>query len=317
MQYLWLRKSPHATRAPVALNLEPTNRCNLRCRFCSYEEGRPTGDMDWNFYESTVDQAARIGVMSINHFLSGEPLLHPRIVDMVRYAAQRGLYTYMHTNATLLTPDLSAALIQAGLQAISFSFDGEDKAVYEANRVGARYEKTLDNILAFLHEKKRIGSHAPFTRIQLIRDQSQLGQERVEQGVDPEFRKLFHGLPLDGFYEIPPFNQRGEKSDLHLPERKQYFPCFHLWNGLAVTWNGKVAGCCADLNARFLIGDLNTQSILDVWHSKAMRSMRQMLIQERYKEVPLCAECSKLWIYDAEELRLPGFLKAAFKNMIT
>ena len=78
-KYLWQKRSPKSTHAPVGINLEPTNKCNLRCRFCSIDPNRETGFMDWDFYCRTVDQASRIGVVSINLYLSGEPLFHPRI----------------------------------------------------------------------------------------------------------------------------------------------------------------------------------------------------------------------------------------------
>jgi MoaA/NifB/PqqE/SkfB family radical SAM enzyme len=315
-KYLWMTGNPASTRAPVALNIEPTNRCNLRCKFCSIDSGREFGDMDWDFFKSKVDEAAEIGVVSINLYLSGEPLLHPRIADMVAYVSEKGLFSYLHTNATPLTRKTAAALIDAGLDSISFSFDGEDKETYEAHRIGAKYERTLENIRGFLEEKKNRGASRPHARIQIIRDMERFDESRITYSPGEDFKALFEGLPLDGFHQITPFNLRGEKEELALPRRKNYFPCFQLWAGMSVSWNGRVAGCCADLNARCIIGDLNTQSILDVWNSEELRRMRELLIKREYGKVPLCARCSYLWTNDAAGFRPWPFIKSLSVDLL-
>jgi radical SAM protein with 4Fe4S-binding SPASM domain len=315
-KYLWRTRRPYSTNAPVALNLEPTNRCNLRCRFCSFDPSREMGDMDWDFFTRTVDQAAAIGVVSINLYLSGEPLLNPRTADMAAYAHAKGLFTYLHTNAVLLTRKVAAALIDSGLDSISFSFDGEDRENYEKNRVGAKYAHTLENIIGFLKMKQEKGKQIPYARIQIIRDAESAAEISNPWEVTPEFRSLFAGLPLDGFHVIPPFNLRGEKTDISLFKEKNYFPCFQLWAGLSVAWNGKVVGCCADLNARHIIGDLNKQSILDVWNTPELRDMRTKLIEGKYKEVPLCSQCSYLWTDEQSGFRPVSFAASMIKDMV-
>ena len=235
---------------------------------------------------------------------------------MVRYASDRRLFTYMHTNATLLTQKLSAELIGAGLDSISFSFDGDNPETYEANRVGAKYDRTLENILGFLREKQKSGGNRPVARIQMIGGAAE-GDACGNGGVSPEFKALFEGLPLDYFHRIPPFNLRGEKTDIDLPRSKEYFPCFQLWAGMSIAWNGKVVGCCADLNARHIIGDLNRQTILEVWNSDALMEMRRLLIAGDYKRVPLCAECSYLVSGSGCGFKPLPFAKGLVKDLIT
>jgi radical SAM protein with 4Fe4S-binding SPASM domain len=312
--YHWLHKSTVSTDAPIALNLEPTNRCNLRCRFCSIDTSRETGFMDWDLFRSLVDQAAQIGVVSINLYLSGEPLLHPRITDMVQYVSDRRLFSYIHTNATLMNRELSGRLIDAGIDSISFSFDGEDKETYEANRIGAKYEKSLENIRNFLLEKHKRNSKTPHTRIQIIREVGPDGNEMPD--IDPDFKELFKGLPLDKYHQIPLQNLRGEKSSFSLPQRMHYFPCFQLWSGLSVSWNGQVVGCCADLNAKFILGDLKTQPVLEVWRSAALQQMRRNLVEGKYESVPLCRECSNLWNDKQIEFSLASFSRSVIKDLL-
>ncbi len=314
-KYLWLNRKIVSTPAPSAINLEPTNKCNLRCRFCSRDFKNESGFMDMGLYRSIVDQAAAIGVISINHYLAGEPLLHSGLVDMIAYASDKRLFTYMHTNATRLNRELSGKLIDAGLDSISFSFDGENAAEYEANRIGAKYEKTLGNIIGFLTEKQKRGTVKPRTRIQFIREVGTAGNDDWNMDISQSFKDIFKGLPLDGFHQIPAENISGEKPEFSRVTT-HYFPCFQLWAGMSVSWDGRVVGCCADLNARFIIGDLREQSILEVWNSEELKDMRRKLIEEKYREVPLCRDCSFLW-HDEPVVYSPfSFFKSMVKDVI-
>ncbi|MGH9810302.1 MAG: radical SAM protein, partial [Terriglobia bacterium] len=56
-------RSPVATRPPVCLYLEVTNRCNLLCTTCprTYEELEPPADMSWELFVSIVDQVPDLG----------------------------------------------------------------------------------------------------------------------------------------------------------------------------------------------------------------------------------------------------------------
>jgi MoaA/NifB/PqqE/SkfB family radical SAM enzyme len=76
----------------------------------------------------------------------GEPLLAPDLIDMVRLAASRGIRVGFNTNATLLWPERSRALVAAGLDWLCISLDGADAATYEAIRDGARFDRVEANV---------------------------------------------------------------------------------------------------------------------------------------------------------------------------
>ncbi|GAF88579.1 unnamed protein product, partial [marine sediment metagenome] len=94
---------------------------------------RKKGYMDWDLFRQVVDEMASHVSMSTLH-IWGEPLLHPRITDMIAYCAQRGLHAEMSTNATLLTPEKSQAILEAGLGTIYLCLDGTTPQTYEKVR---------------------------------------------------------------------------------------------------------------------------------------------------------------------------------------
>src|SRR3974390_501714 len=79
-----------ATRDPVCLYLETTNRCNLLCTTCprTYEELEPPADMSWELFRSIVDKIPNLP-RAVLHGV-GEPMLVKDLPRMVRHLKQRG-----------------------------------------------------------------------------------------------------------------------------------------------------------------------------------------------------------------------------------
>jgi len=73
----------------------------------------------------------------------GEPLLNPRLADLVAHCSSLGMFTGIATNGLSMTADKAKALIDAGLGSIKFSLDGPKEM---HNRLRGRkdaYEKQI------------------------------------------------------------------------------------------------------------------------------------------------------------------------------
>lgn len=127
---------------PINLDIEASMACNLRCPMCPRtvrinekdKKLRESAHFDFALYKRLIDEAAEIGVYAVKLNWLGEPLMNPRIVDMVKYAKDRGIEdVLMNTNAVLLTEEMSRNLIAAGIDKLFFSFDSPYKDNYEKN----------------------------------------------------------------------------------------------------------------------------------------------------------------------------------------
>ncbi|MDP2728370.1 MAG: SPASM domain-containing protein, partial [Dehalococcoidia bacterium] len=271
-----------------------------RCTICSRDSGTPRGYMAWEVFREIVDQCTGIGVKQVSLFLGGESTLHPDLARMVAYVEQKGLVSGLHTNGTLLTRELSKQLLEAGLSQISISLDGETAEEYEHVRLGAKYEKTRGNILAFLETKKSLGSRRPNTIIQTIRPfrpdmQDEKGWINYPEPGE-EFCRQFQGLPVDEIRVLLPHTWRGEKTEIeHRPLGRVYFPCKHLWMGLSIAWDGTAVGCCNDLNRVHIRGRIPAQSLWEIWAGKDARRLRYLQVKRRHHLIPLCRDCHEVW----------------------
>jgi PqqA peptide cyclase len=118
-----------AVEPPLALLAELTHRCPLRCPYCSnpLELSRASAELDTATWKRVLGEAADLGVLQV-HFSGGEPLTRRDLVELVRHAAQVGLYGNLITSGIRLDADRLAELAEAGLEHVQISFQDSDTA---------------------------------------------------------------------------------------------------------------------------------------------------------------------------------------------
>jgi pyrroloquinoline quinone biosynthesis protein E len=117
---------------PLAILLELTHRCPLRCAYCSNPlaltpASRELSTSDWC---AVLDQAADLGVLQV-HFSGGEPMARADLPKLITHATRVGLYSNLITSGVLLDEARLALLVEAGLSHIQLSFQGLEETVAE------------------------------------------------------------------------------------------------------------------------------------------------------------------------------------------
>jgi MoaA/NifB/PqqE/SkfB family radical SAM enzyme len=150
-----------ATRPPVCLYLETTNRCNLLCTTCprTYEEFEPPADMSWELFTSIVDQVPDLA-RAVLHGV-GEPMLVDHLPRMVKHLKDRGVYVLFNTNGTALNERNGRALIEAGLDELRVSLDAANAKSFLAIRGKDYFKRILRNVRAFRDMQEREGCERP------------------------------------------------------------------------------------------------------------------------------------------------------------
>ncbi len=152
----------HHTRLnypPLRLWVEPTSICNLRCIMCPNKELKreEKGFMPLDLYQRTIKEASQF-ILDLHLYHRGESLLHPEIIEMIRIAKEANLFIKLHTNATILDERLARGIIEAGLDQLTFSFDGFDASTYEKIRINGHFEKNSGQYPSFFRDKKKLTS---------------------------------------------------------------------------------------------------------------------------------------------------------------
>lgn len=309
-RYLLLRykslRARFSKQYPESTLIEPFGGCNIRCQMCF--QGRvdlPGGKeyMDMDTYKRIIDEVSQF-TSRLYLFWRGEPLMHPDLVEMIRYARRRNMYVFISTNAVLLTRELAKELIEAGLDFLLVGFDGASKESYERMRRGAKFERVLANIKDLVELKKSLKSYLPYVCLQMI--VSSINQHELKA-----FRQLSKQVGADSFiekklnvfenYDSEKINQAlrplvvkgigADSIDQTTEQTLNIIPdnptC--IWaKRIVIRADGELSLCCMDAQGKYEIGSANHGRILDIWFSPEYQELRR----KGYKRsLPICKNC--------------------------
>jgi radical SAM protein with 4Fe4S-binding SPASM domain len=298
---------------PTHLQIEPTNRCNLRCALCPVTAGmdRPSGHMDFNLYKKFIDEIGDY-VFLILLWDWGEPFLNPSIYEMISYAKQKGIKVVSSTNGHLFAKiDQANKLIASGLDSIIFAVDGISQETYEPYRQGGDLKSVLQGIQMVVERKRALKSKTPLVNFRLI------VMKHNEHEI-PKLKELARSLQVDAltlktlnpvnrdFYAQDKSEDRIQNEFLPDDYRYRRFrydstgqnviriklnPCKQLWNNPVIHWNGTVCTCSYDPKEKHVLGDLNQESFKNIWDGAPYRDLRRQF-RQGWKKLPLCGDCS-------------------------
>lgn len=161
---------------PGFLQFAITNICNAKCDFCGFSVDK----FDPKQRKSVTLQEAKdvIDIARRNHigyllFVGGEPLVHPNLIEMVRYAAESGIAPMICSNGSLFTNEKMDRLCDSGLSSVVLSIDSHDVAIHEKNRGLPDVCQKIQKANAYF-KRRGIQVTASVTVSKLIEDYSKL-----------------------------------------------------------------------------------------------------------------------------------------------
>jgi radical SAM protein with 4Fe4S-binding SPASM domain len=145
---------PGAFPRPYVISWNLTYRCNLACEHCYLDAGPAKVEEDPAFADraelsteqclEVVDQIAAFAPEALVILTGGEPLLRRDLLDIVRHASARSLWVVVGSNGVLITENLAATLLGAGVRGMSLSLDALDAGRHDAfRRVRGAFNNTV------------------------------------------------------------------------------------------------------------------------------------------------------------------------------
>ena len=241
----------------------------------------------------------------------GEPMLHPRMTDMVEYAKAEGARIWMNTNGSMFGPHKKMRgyldrLITAGIDLIEFSMDAGDAETYAIVRPPRSgkprdpqkwWDTKISNICAAL--EMRQAKQAP-SRIVVSMVQSELIEGKLDQYVDFWLNDVGVDDVITRKYLTWDDNTNLDFSaslDPHLykdmpTEKKE--PCVWPFERLNVDTLGRVSLCGQDIafNTADQFPNLWDATVQEVWQGRAFNWYRQLHLEGRGAEAWPCRGCS-------------------------
>lgn len=180
---------------PLKLEMDVTSQCNLRCTMCYLSDPRfgrrPRVDVSVDSFREIARQVfPHCGLVSLS--FGTEPLLHPRIEELLEITAREGVpWRYLITNAQLLDERRIETFVRVPLHGFSISVDASTRTTYERIRRGASWDRLIANVRALQAAKRRAGSVFPRITFNFVLMRSNLEEL-------PGLVELAHELGVEG-----------------------------------------------------------------------------------------------------------------------
>jgi len=141
---------------PYSLFIDPCNLCNFRCRFCAMQTSGEELNykkqlMPMELYRKIIDDICefpdKLKMLRISQH--GEPLLHPELPEMIRYAKQKGVSEFIEivTNGSKLNPQLNRQLVESGLDRVRISIEEvSEEGYHQIAGVNIDFDQLVANI---------------------------------------------------------------------------------------------------------------------------------------------------------------------------
>lgn len=285
---------------PYTLNIFITSYCNFKCNYCFHtlpkaeriEKYGPLTHMSLETFRATIDSLKNFPNKLKTILISGhgEPLLNPHVSEMVRYAVQSNMSERVEiiTNASVLTHELSDALIEAGLNYLRVSVQGISAEKYKAiSGVDIDFERFVEQLRYFYKRKKGYNCKVYCKTMDVALDE---GEEAV-------FYKLFQDIcDIINIEKAVVFD---EDVEYHGMERAKLSKNKNstFGGGIAVCpipfytvdvfQDGLISPCHVRNN--ITLGDVQTIGVYNAWNSLECRNLwLQLLSKEGWNRCCTC-----------------------------
>jgi radical SAM protein with 4Fe4S-binding SPASM domain len=146
---------PSGFARPYVVSWNLTYRCNLACEHCYLDAGGSPLVRTENFADRSelgtdecfrvIDEIAAFAPECLTILTGGEPLLRRDILEIVRRAAERGLWVVVGTNGVRITENVARRLAEAGARGLSLSLDALDADRHDRfRRVRGAWQNTVE-----------------------------------------------------------------------------------------------------------------------------------------------------------------------------
>jgi len=301
------RAKPSKPWYPVQLHVETSAVCSLHCPLCPAGMGLTGTNRSIMPFATFRDLMDEVGDYTLSALMWGwgEPLLNPKLADMIDYACGKNVVTVVSTNGQWLrSEDDAERLVSAGLDCLIVSMDGATQDVYSRYRVGGEVERVTRCLELIRDAKTRLRSHKPVVNVQTVvlkhneHELAQIADTAHRCGAELVTRVSSH-MPdyagQDADERFAPDDERYRRFEYgdgkRLRRSATEYACIRPWDRMTVTWDGTVIACEHDFKCTLPLGrGGNGGSFLDAWWGEPASELRRQLLLDK-TVYPFCNDC--------------------------
>ena len=287
---------------PLHVDIELSSVCNLSCPMCytiteEFKSRVHIGLMDYELFKKIVNECVDGNVFSIRLSLRGEALLHKKIIDCIKYAKDRGIkeVSTLTNGKRLADRDFCEKIVAAGLDWITVSIDGVDE-IYESIRRPLTFSEIIQAMKNLMQSRDKMNSRKPAIKIQGV-------WPAVKQNIDAY---IDHFTPLSDLIYTNPLV---DYLSCDGPDKIEYVPdfvCYQPFQRLVIASDGKALMCANDQLGEVDIGNANSMTVFELWHSERLQKIREDHSLGHALDYHTCQTCQIPRVREYEEAEVKG-----------
>jgi len=301
---------------PRSIQIEVTNRCNLRCYMCFINtlERDKMGDLSFNDFKKIVSNFKHWYIVKLSGI--GEPFLNKELINIIDYEKRRGNRVVIYSNGLLINEKKAKEIIQSKLDTLFISIEGSTKKTYESIRKGGNFDVLLKNLKYIQALKKKLNVSKPeiifnttimqknkkemFGLLDIMNELNikNMNIQEIQVGKTGQTIPESEVLSSDNNLFLKKLKSEGIKKGISIitpfiKKKKFRENCVSPWLQTYITYEGYVTPCCRNIsNKHYVCGNIFEESFNKIWNNKKYRFFRKNL---RDNKLPfICRDCTSL-----------------------
>ena len=265
--------------------IELSGICTLDCEFCynktmarNNERQQVMPELDFDIVVNALEQIGTIKEVGL--FYMGESALHPMLSKFYKILKDRGFFTYLTTNGTLLR-NVIAAIPYIDSLKVSWNYKDQEDFMQKTNSAWGSYGYIIKNIGILNKEFQKYGKVLTVSTIlDSNKDDYANALSQLEYGDH-------YWLPLQsqgGTYDTGLAGVVGEYENKVSP-----IPCWSLFKGFYVDVDLNIRCCCYGHSKDHILGNLRNNSVINILNSKKIIDIKKNHLENKIPEV--CKKC--------------------------
>jgi MoaA/NifB/PqqE/SkfB family radical SAM enzyme len=297
--FLTLRKAhkSHLTSSLMIINIELTNHCNHKCKFCSTGLNtniRKKGKMDFETFKLIAQQISPGTTVVIAGF--GEPFLNTELELFLEYAHTFGVTSNLQllSNFGAISEKRIRRLLDYPFKRLVVSLDSMSRETFIEYRGCDDFDNVLNNITILSDEMKKRKTITQEIMIQMVVTKKNIHEK--ELFID--YAKRMNFIPrLKQLNTHNSFARELEINEFEVPELSRYSDlsysrsCMWAWGGMMVLWNGDVTICCQDPQGIEVHGNIRSDSIFNLLNKSTLRCDFRQKYFDDPGQIEICRRC--------------------------
>ncbi len=319
----FLKLFPQWAPFPWNIEIEITTRCHLRCIMCEhtfFPDTERNWDLPFEDFKKIINQFPRL--FWCNPTGEGSAFFNKDYMRMLKYLAKKGVCIDLVDSFDRLDRKTIRQLVELPVHRLWLSLDGINKETYEKIKVGANFDRVIENVKYLVSYRNQKKSPVPELCVRFVIMRSNINQmpDFVDfvHNLDPnvyaiEFTRLmeFPGV-MDLITDVPEriieeTKKRGKQHGIllhinaNVPHHERSLPsiteCVY-WSDPYIMKDGYVISCCASLMSnkreqlrRLAFGNIHEKSLKEIWDSPAYKKFRRQVVSPSAPVPPQCVTC--------------------------